>query len=482
MPPNLALALCVILIIALLVIDHRRNENLSSARWIPLIWMIIILSRSVSQWLSLFGYGAMMDRESVYYEGEPLDRAVFGCLIIIGLIIMMRRKIVWSKLLKEYGWLLGYVLYCAISISWSDFPYIALKHWIKEVGGYIMVLIIVTEDNPVETIQWIFRKCGYVLIPLSVLFVKYFPYIGRGYSPHSGEALYFGAAYGKNGLGMLCLIIAFFFVVEVLRWWREGYAGYDKKRKLATIMVLCMIYWLLMMSRSLTSIVCLITGIIVMVILGSRSIRVAIKRPGVLGVCAALFVVGLLITLTTTDASKFILNTLGRDDTLTGRTAIWEKVLSGKTNPIIGVGYESFWLGGILKEWGDYQSQPNQAHNGYLEIYLNLGIIGLFFIGGIFVSYARKAVRYMGPSLYSGTVQLSFLVIFLLYNITEHGFRQLHPMWFIFLLMGFLYFGKSKTLNVVNQGGHLDSTKGVPKMTTGSQMKAPLSSVFLNEL
>jgi O-antigen ligase len=440
MPPNVALALCLILIISFLTIDRRRNEKSSSARWIPLIWVMIGLSRFVSQWLNLFGHVVEVDRETAYYEGSPVDRVVFSCLILIGLIIIMRRKIVWSKLLREYGWLFGYFLYCGISILWSDFPYISLKRWTKEFGDFIIVLIIATETNPYETTQWIFRKCGYILVPLSVLFIKYYPQIGRGYTPRGGEAMYYGASFGKNGLGLLCLICGFFFVIEVLRWWREKNVGFDKKQKLSTIIILCMNFWLLMMSRSVTAIICLIVGIIVMVSLGSRTIREVVKKPIALGICGALIVV----TLMTTDAFKFGVDMIGREGTLTGRTEIWEKTLSVKINPLIGAGYESFWFGDVSKKWGDYWSAPNQSHNGYLEIYLNLGIVGLAFVGGIFVSYAKKAIRGIGPNLYSGRVQLSFLLIFMLYNITEYGFRPISSIWLVFLLLWILCLLKSK--------------------------------------
>jgi len=45
-----------------------------------------------------------------------------------------------------------------------------------------------------------------------------------------------------------------------------------------------------------------------------------------------------------------------------------------RVNPWIGAGFESFWLGPRLnKLWAQYNFMPNQAHNGYIEIYLNLG-------------------------------------------------------------------------------------------------------------
>ena len=56
--------------------------------------------------------------------------------------------------------------------------------------------------------------------------------------------------------------------------------------------------------------------------------------------------------------------------TLTGRTAIWDSVLQKVSNPLFGAGFESFWLGDRLKSmWAEFYFKPNQAHNGYIEVY-----------------------------------------------------------------------------------------------------------------
>ena len=65
---------------------------------------------------------------------------------------------------------------------------------------------------------------------------------------------------------------------------------------------------------------------------------------------------------------------VGRDPTLTDRTKIWSLVLSMHTNPLIGTGYESFWLGPrLLKVWQGGLGGINEAHNGYLEFSSILG-------------------------------------------------------------------------------------------------------------
>src|SRR5439155_9069149 len=103
------------------------------------------------------------------------------------------------------------------------------------------------------------------------------------------------------------------------------------------------------------------------------------------------------------DINAELAQSVGRDPTLTGRTNIWNAVLSTHTNPILGTGYESFWLGRRLNEvWRQAGAGINEAHNGYLEVYLNLGLIGLFLLVVFLVaSYRTICRRFISSSLAS---------------------------------------------------------------------------------
>jgi O-antigen ligase len=134
--------------------------------------------------------------------------------------------------------------------------------------------------------------------------------------------------------------------------------------------------------------------------------------------------------------NEIIIPALGRDMTLTGRTELWSDVLDMDTNPLIGTGYESFWLGDRLEKiWETNWWQPNQAHNGYLETYLNLGWIGLLLLIGVIIFTYRRICKSLIFDFDYGRLRLALLVIILVYNITEAGFKGLHMMWFSFLLI-----------------------------------------------
>jgi hypothetical protein len=81
-----------------------------------------------------------------------------------------------------------------------------------------------------------------------------------------------------------------------------------------------------------------------------------------------------------------------------------ETVLKEPINPIFGAGYGGFWLGERLDRfWAMYPtSPPIQAHNGYIEVYLNLGLIGLILIASVLLSGLRTIQRRAASSAIAG--------------------------------------------------------------------------------
>jgi O-antigen ligase len=79
--------------------------------------------------------------------------------------------------------------------------------------------------------------------------------------------------------------------------------------------------------------------------------------------------------------STWVLEQLGKDLTFTGRTAVWVDVWAKiGERPWLGFGYNAFWLGAESEAadiWRVHGWQPNHAHNGYLDLWLELGLVGV---------------------------------------------------------------------------------------------------------
>ncbi len=169
MPRQLAAALFIGFIIWLFVRDRAQRPGVSGALWIPLMWLLVVGSRPVSQW---FEGGLEMETPDQYLKGSPFDMAIFLTLIVGGVLVLMQRRINWNQLVTNNPWLFLFFLYWLASVAWSDYPFVGLKRWIKDLGNLVMVLILFTEKDPVEAAKR-FLRCAFVLIPLSVLFIKY---------------------------------------------------------------------------------------------------------------------------------------------------------------------------------------------------------------------------------------------------------------------------------------------------------------------
>jgi O-antigen ligase len=104
------------------------------------------------------------------------------------------------------------------------------------------------------------------------------------------------------------------------------------------------------------------------------------------------------------------------------------------TNPLLGTGYESFWLGPRLDWVWQKCGAINEAHNGFLEVYLNLGSIGLLLIVGFMISSYRTICRRLSPFSNLGSLSLALWTVLLFRNATEASFRG-GLLWLTFLLV-----------------------------------------------
>src|SRR5207253_1067036 len=109
MPPQVALLLTVAFVGFLFLRERHENGRVTGALWVPLIWFLIIGSRLPSEWL---GFGAA----SNLTDGSPLDGAVFICLELAGLFVLLRRRISLSKIASWNIAMTAFLVYAALSI------------------------------------------------------------------------------------------------------------------------------------------------------------------------------------------------------------------------------------------------------------------------------------------------------------------------------------------------------------------------------
>lgn len=430
MPSSLALLLWFVGVVALLRFDPARDKRTSIALWVPLAWMFIVATRLPSQWL---GGGQIETVSQALEEGNAMDRSIFAFLIFLSIVILVMRSFNWGSFVARNFFLAAFLLFALTSVMWSDFPFVAFKRWFKDLGNYLVILIVVSDPFPIEAVRTLFRRLCFLFIPLSILLVKYFPYIGKQYEFWSGNNMFVGAATSKNMLGVACLVSGIYFFWDTLSRWPNRRERRMKPAILVNLLLFTMTLYLLRLSNSATSEVCLVLGCLVV---AAANLRLMKRHPGILKVTIPIVLCSYMILQFGFGINGEVAGMVGRNANLTGRTDLWVFLLSMHTNPALGTGYESFWLGPRLAAvWARFVgSGINEAHNGYLEVYINLGLIGLLLLS----TFLTASYRNIGKALSSGfslaSLSLALWTVLLFYNVTEAAFKGSQLMWLAFLV------------------------------------------------
>jgi O-antigen ligase len=190
------------------------------------------------------------------------------------------------------------------------------------------------------------------------------------------------------------------------------------------------------MADSATSLACFVLGTTLILTTELPFFR---RRPGAVhALVGSIVLVGASAMLF--GGQDTMIHTLGRQSNLSGRTEIWAAAIPAAPNAILGAGFESFWISpcvqkfqrGLVGWW--HPEFLNEAHDGYIEVYLNLGWVGVCLISLILISGYRHAVAALRLNPSVGGLMLAYITTAAVYSITEAGFRMLDPIW-IFLLL-----------------------------------------------
>src|SRR4051794_28364945 len=178
MPPQVAFYLSTAVIIWLSTKDKQHRKSIgSAATWIPLVWLFVLGSRPLSAWpiSSSLGISAPQLNAEGYLEGSPFDKLLFFGLIAAGLVVVAKRPYSWRAIIQNNRNLFIFIIYLGVSTLWSEFPFVAFKRWFKDLGNVVMVLVILSEENPLEALKTVLMRFAWMSIIYSVICIKYYP-------------------------------------------------------------------------------------------------------------------------------------------------------------------------------------------------------------------------------------------------------------------------------------------------------------------
>ena len=411
--------------------------------WIPYIWLFIISTRSLSSWLS----GAAQDGTAVDPDlsGSPIDRALLILLLVLGLVVLGLRAERTKRILARNKWLLALFGYMMMSVLWSNFPQITFRRGFRSMGTLVMVLVALTDRHPLDAVRALLRRLYLVHIPLSILAIKYFRNIGVAYAWDGVEEMWRGLAVHKNNLGQVAMSSGLVSAWQIVHNW-------PKKILTLDLGLLILTLWVLRGSKnshSSTAIIGFLVGSAVLLALRLVNRRAThAKRVVLVGTLAVVLltpVVYFVCDAFDLTPVNVVVEATGRDMTFTGRTGLWEDVLNNAAkSPIVGVGFGAFWVGHIgyamypLENWTRVTPgwRPNQGHNGYVDVYIDLGVVGVTLVLVIIASAFGGALDDLQNDFELGSLRLALLVSIVLNNFTEASLlKGTHSLWFLFLLV-----------------------------------------------
>ena len=300
-------------------------------------------------------------------------------------------------------------LLCISSVLWSVAPEDTARRSVALLLSTIFGLYLGARFAPVRYLRLLALVFG-VIVLASFAFALSPGQIGVMTAPEDLAGSWRGVYPHKNLLGraMVLALMALAVIAPRFPSWRT----YIRLEFLLA-------FALLLLSDSKTS---LIIGIVAA---GAYGVVFLLRRrsnhKAALMIAALLALPAMLVAAFNLDA-VFVL--FGRDSTLTGRTDVWDLIWEEIQNRYwLGYGYQAFWVdpaGPATRVWLQLKWDAPEVHNGYLELWLGLGLIGLLTLAASMLTnfaLAWKASR--GTDRLASYWAVLYLTFFISYNLSE---------------------------------------------------------------
>jgi exopolysaccharide production protein ExoQ len=336
--------------------------------------------------------------------GGIASQVVANSLILV---LILRRPRMLLRRIPTLPWVALLALLAVASTAWSVDPALTLRRSIPFALAGLFGLYFAARFPPARQLA-ILRLALVAVALATVAFAVFVPSLGLDHTPgHAAD--WQGVFTQKNACGRIMVLGA----AVIL---------FGPRLTPARLAAFALFLFVLVMSGSRGA--WLIAAAVFLLAL----ILIAARRAGprfrlVFAVNAPVAVAALAATAAA--LAPRALRLLGRDPTLSGRTAIWAQVLrSIAQRPRLGYGYDAFWrdsTGPSLQVSAAVHFVVEHAHNGFLEIALELGLAGLalFTLSWLAAWRALWPLWRAGP-LHAIAFPLALLVLIALYNLDEN--------------------------------------------------------------
>jgi exopolysaccharide production protein ExoQ len=389
-------------------------------------WVLILMILFLDSFLHLLSthFGGSWDQES-----SPVSQVAWmGVYIyaLIGLLHERKRAAVALGLSVPIIIVVGLVL---ASTFWSTHPDLTAKRAFGLFGTSLIGYYIACRFPLITFLECLVRSTA-IASALSIVCILFFHRIGVMQNEYAGA---WQGIYGHKNILAAAMVLGIMNATLLA----IAFAG---RRRLIYIVLSFVFLALLIGSRSATSLLISAT----MMVLIALTLLVRSKRfagPTLVGIIIVGSVVLIAIPALGIDMQA-VFDLLGRDSTLTGRTDIWPYAITAiGDRPLFGWGYKAFWLDdGPVQQYITSDWLPFHAHNGFLELSLDIGLVGtsVFVVSWLLGVWRGVRLIIHVP----GAIALwpvMTMVSFVLSNITEANIATYNTFPWVIFLSAFIY-------------------------------------------
>jgi O-antigen ligase len=364
--------------------------------------------------------------------GDSNTATMLSALAIycVAFFLLMRRPIAMVDTARDDLLLLAMFLLPVASVVWSVDKSVSFRRVVALVMTGVYCIYIARRLSPRDFLR-------YLLLALflgGIMSLAYTVIDPRDAIEHS--AVNTGSWKGVYGhKAILGRIAALAVTVSVYVRPRHVWEG---PMRWATI---AMFIFLSVESQSRASWLMMLGGIGFMVLIAivrNRRLSSGIKLT--VAVLCGLAFVGLVVT-----SWDYLLADVGRDATYSGRTTLWTGAIAvaNAHHPILGAGYRALWTAtgaaGVRDYIQDWFRVPSHGHNGYLDVWLELGYAGValfaVFLVAMIVRLTRRILREPAEPVWAAFA--IFFFVFILNNFSiSVAFKHTDIAWICAILTG----------------------------------------------
>ena len=310
--------------------------------------------------------------------------------------------------------LIAFLIIPILSVTWSVSPEATLRRGVALLGTSFFAIYIAFAIHPERAIRIL--TAAYALTTIASLIVIFLlpTYGTHQFGEYAG--LWRGLFAGKNEFGAtmaMAVILLFLCPAYTTREWILK----------QSLIVLCLI--LLYKSESRTAWVSLlIVGTTAPLFwwISGRGAKTAIRALILLTAAA-------LASFLIAKHSETLLEMMGKDPTLTGRTGVWESTLErAMERPLLGYGYRAYWTPENkrrLRATENWSDGIGHAHNTYLDLMAELGLLGVvFFLGLLLILVFRIVTRAMHERNFINTWAMAGIMFIIVRGFAESTILQ----------------------------------------------------------